>query len=78
MNDSIVNNIIIIVKQDIIRKVISDMVLDMVRSIVWEEMTILREEVRSELQSFYERILTLIESFSTHHAHGPSSPPPPP
>ena len=45
MNDSIVNNIVIIVKHDIIPQVISDMV----RSIVREEMVILQEEVRSEL-----------------------------
>ena len=68
------------------------MVHDMVRSIVWEEVTILREkvtivqeemiilreEVRSELQSFCERISTLIESSSAHRTLGPSSPPPPP
>ena len=40
MNDSIVNNIVLIVKQDIIRQVISDMVPDMVRSIVREEVTV--------------------------------------
>ena len=49
MNDSIVNNIVIIVKQNIIRQIISDKVPDMVRSIVREEVIILREEVRSEL-----------------------------
>ena len=63
MNDSIVNNIVVIIKQDIIHQVISNMVPDMVMSIVWkevtiilekvtivrEEMTILREEVKLEL-----------------------------
>ena len=39
MNDFIVNNIILIVKQDMIREVISDIVPDMVRSIVREELT---------------------------------------
>ena len=39
--------------------------------------TILREELRSELQSFYEKILTLIESSSTHPASNPFSPPSP-
>ena len=34
MNDFIVNNIVLIVKQDMIRQVILDMVPDMVRSIV--------------------------------------------
>ena len=38
--------------------------------------TILRDEVRSELQSFYERISILIESSFTHHAPGLSLPPP--
>ena len=75
-----------------IRQVISDMVLDMMRSIVWEEessvqeevtivrkaMTNLRDEVRSELQSFYERISTLIERSSTHPAPAPTFGPPPP
>ena len=66
-----------------VRQVISDMILDMVRSIVREEVQaeleleyvriIVQEEVRSELQSFYEKISTLIESFSAHLA----SPPPP-
>ena len=45
MNDLIVNNILLIVKHDMIRQVISNMVLDMVRSIVQEEVTTLREEV---------------------------------
>ena len=64
-----------------IRQVISDMVHDMVRNIVQEEVTILREEVQSDLQSFYERISILIESSYAHPAPGPSSPlplPPPP
>ena len=39
-------------------------------TIVREAVTILREEIRSELQSFYERISTLIERSSVH-------PPPP-
>ena len=47
MNLTDYNNIVVIVKQDIICEVISDMVLDMVRSIVREEVTILRDEVRS-------------------------------
>ena len=38
----------------------------------------LREEVRSELQSFYERILTLIECSSAHPALSQPPPPPPP
>ena len=56
-----------------IHQVISDMVPVMVRSIV-------QEEVRSELQSFYERISTLIKRSSTHPtpALGPPPPPPPP
>ena len=42
-------------------------------------MTSLREEVRAELQSFYERISILIERSSTHPAPAPGpSPPPPP
>ena len=45
MNDFIVNNIVLIVKQDMIRQVISDKVSDMVRSIVREEVTTLRDEV---------------------------------
>ena len=45
MNDLIVNNIVLIVKQDMIRQVISDMVPNMVRSIVREELTSVREEV---------------------------------
>ena len=40
MNDFIVNNIVLIVKQYMIRQVISDMVSDMVRSIIREEVTI--------------------------------------
>ena len=90
MNDLIVNNIVLIVKQDMICQVISDMVPDMVRSIVREKVTSarkkmiivreavtsLREEVQSELQSFYERISTLIERSSAHPA--PPPPPPPP
>ena len=92
MNDLIVNNIVLIVKQNMIRQVISDMVPDMVRSIVREEMTILREEVtilreevtslrdevQSELQLFYERISTVIECSYAHPALGPPSPPSPP
>ena len=91
MNDFIVNNIVLIVKQDMIREVISDIVPDMVRSIVQEEMTSVREEVtivreaitslrnevRSELQSFYERISTLIKRSFAHPAPA-SGPPPPP
>ena len=50
----------------------------MERSIVRKEVTILREDIRSELQSFYGRISTLIESCSVHRAPGPSSPLPPP
>ena len=42
MNDFIVNNIVLIIKQDMIRKVISDIVPDMVRSIVREELTSVR------------------------------------
>ena len=88
MNDLILNNTVLIVKQDMICQVISDMVRSIVReevtilreevTIVREEMTILREEIRSELQSFYERISTLIESSSAHRTLGPFSPPPPP
>ena len=40
-------------------------------------MTCLRDEVRSELQSFYERISTLIERSSTHPTPAPDPPPPP-
>ena len=39
------NNIVLIVKQDIIRQVISDIVPDMVRSIVREEVSSVRDEV---------------------------------
>ena len=39
MNDIIVNNIVLIVKHDMIRQVISNMVPDMVRSIVREEVS---------------------------------------
>ena len=53
------------------------MVLDMVRSIVREEVTILQKEVRLELQSFYERISTLIESSFADPVLGLSSPSPP-
>ena len=57
MNEFILNNIVLIVMQDMIRE-------------VREAVTSLREEVRSELQSFYERISTLIE-------HSSADPPPP-
>ena len=43
MNDFIVNNIVLIVKQDMIREALSDIVPDMVRSIVREELTSVRE-----------------------------------
>ena len=40
--------------------------------ILWEEVTDLRMEVRSKLQSFYEKILTLIERSSAHPATAPT------
>ena len=88
-----------------IRQVISDMVPDMVKSIIRKEVTTLREEVtilreemtmlreevpilreeviglrrevRSELQSFHERISTLIKCSSTYPIPAPGPPPPP-
>ena len=62
MNDLIVNNIVLIVKQDMIRQVISDMVPDMMRSIVRKEVTTLREEVtilREEISILREEVIGL-------------------
>ena len=64
MNDFIVNNIVLIVKQDMIRQVISDMVPDMVRSIVREEVTSVREEVtilRAKVPIVWEAVISLRE-----------------
>ena len=72
MNEFILNNIVLIVMQDMIREVLEAVIsLRAEVTIVREAVTSLREEVRSELQSFYERMSTLIERSSAH-------PPPPP
>ena len=49
----------------------------MIHQVRSDKVTTLRDEVRLELQSFYERISTLIESFFAHRTPSPSSPPPP-
>ena len=68
MNNMIVNNIVLIVKQDMIRQVISDMVPDMERSIVWEEVTSVQEEVtivREAMTSLREEVPILREAVTS-------------
>ena len=68
MNDFIVNNIVLIVKQDMIREVISDIVPNMVRSIVREEVTSVREEVtivRETVTSLREEVPILREAVTS-------------
>ena len=68
MNNLIVNNKVLIVKQDMIRQVISDMVPNMVKSIVREEVTILREKVtilREEVTILRKEVPILLEEVTS-------------